>query len=166
MFEIYDPMIDATENNTPSRTEVLWRMHADELLRFATVLVGPSDAPDIVTDAFLRSEKALVSGRVDNARAYLFRAVANHAHDLRRSRERRWARDLAAIGPASSSAPDSHVDVRRAVSGLSVQQRAVVYFAYWEDLAERDIADVMEISPGSVRRHLTRARHHLRKALS
>lgn len=166
MYEIDDPMIDAAERGAPSPTEVLWRSHADELLRFATVLVGPSDAPDVVTDAFMRSETVLGSGTITNPRAYLFRAVTNHAHDLRRSRERRWKRDLAAIGPASSAAPDSHVDVRRAVSGLSVQQRAVIYLAYWEDLPERGIADVLDISPGSVRRHLTRARRHLRKALS
>lgn len=158
MFEIDDPMT--------TEVDVLWRTHADELLRFATVLVGPHDAPDIVTDSFLRSSAALVSGHVDNPRAYLFRAVSNRTHDLRRSRERRWARDLAAIGPASTAAHDTFIDVRRAVADLSVQQRAVVYFAYWEDLTERDIADVLQISPGTVRRHLTRARHHLRKALS
>jgi RNA polymerase sigma factor (sigma-70 family) len=158
MFEIDDPMT--------TEVDLLWRTHADELLRFATVLVGPNDAPDIVTDCFLRSSAALLSGQVDNPRAYLFRAVSNRTHDLRRSRERRWARDLAAIGPASTAAYDSFIDVRRAVADLSVQQRAVVYFAYWEDLTERDIADVLQISPGTVRRHLTRARHHLRKGLS
>ena len=31
----------------------LWRTHADELLRFATVLAGPHDAYDIVADAML-----------------------------------------------------------------------------------------------------------------
>ena len=83
----------------------------------------------------------------------------------RRSRERRWARDLAAIGPASTAAPDTFIDVRRAVAGLSVQQRAAVYFAYWEDLPERSIADLLQVAPGTVRRHLVRARSNLRKAL-
>ncbi|MEN9506131.1 MAG: hypothetical protein RI958_2057 [Actinomycetota bacterium] len=158
MFEIDDPMT--------AEVDALWREHADELLRFATVLVGPSDAPDIVADSFLRSADTILSGQVDNPRAYLYRAVTNRARDLRRSRERRWARDLAAIGPANMAAHDSFIDVRRAVAELSVQQRAVVYFAYWEDLPERAIADVLQIAPGSVRRHLVRARHHLRKALS
>ncbi len=158
MFEIDDPMT--------TEVDALWREHVDELLRFATVLVGPSDAPDIVTDSFLRSAASILSGEVDNSRAYLYRAVTNRTHDLRRSRERRWARDLAAIGPPSTTAHDSFVDVRRAVAKLSVQQRAVVYFAYWEDLPERAISEVLQIAPGSVRRHLSRARHHLRKALS
>lgn len=145
--------------------EELWRDYADELLRFATVLVGPTDAQDVVVDAIMRAASAMARDGVTNRRAYVFRAVTNHAHDLRRARERRWKRDLAAVGPADAHAPDSFVDVRRAVSRLSVSQRAVVYLVYWEDAAERDIADMLQVSPGTVRRHLTRARAHLRKAL-
>lgn len=146
-------------------TEVLWRQYADELLRFATVLVGPFDASDIVVDAFLRCAPALAETEVDNPRAYLFRAVNNRALDLRRARHRRWARDLTAILPATSAGPDPLVDVRRAVAALSVAQRAVVYLVYWEDQTERSAAETLQISPGTVRRHLTRARTHLRKAL-
>jgi DNA-directed RNA polymerase specialized sigma24 family protein len=40
-----------------------------------------------------------------------------------------------------------------------------VYFAYWDDLPERAIADLLQVSPGTVRRHLVRARLNLRKAL-
>lgn len=146
-------------------TEVLWRQYADELLRFATVLVGPFDASDIVVDAFLRCAAASAATEVENQRAYLFRAVNNRALDLRRARQRRWARDLAAILPATSTTPDPLVDVRRAVAALSVAQRAVVYLVYWEDQTERSAAETLQISPGTVRRHLTRARTHLRKAL-
>ena len=146
-------------------TELLWRQHADELLRFATVLVGPSDASDIVTDAFLRCAPGLVAPAVDNQRAYLYRAVSNRAHDLRRTRRRRWSRDLAAILPATTGGPDPLVDVRRAVSALSIAQRAVVYLIYWEDRTEAAAAEILQVSPGTVRRHLTRARTHLRKAL-
>ena len=143
----------------------LWREHAADLLRFATVLVGPADAQDIAVEAFLRACAAAGSATVTNPRGYLMRAVANRANDLRRSRERQWRRDLSAIGPASTAAPDTFVDVRRAVSSLSLAQRTVVYFAYWEDLSERDIAALLQVSPGTVRRHLVRARLHLRKAL-
>lgn len=143
----------------------LWRAHATDLLRFATVLVGSVDAHDITVEAFLRAAPVVDGETVTNPRAYLMRAVANHANDLRRSRERRWRRDLAAIGPASTLGPDTFLDVRRAVSSLSLAQRTVIYFVYWEDLSERDIATLLHIAPGTVRRHLVRARTHLRKAL-
>jgi len=133
-------MFEIDDTTATSSADELWRSHADELLRFATVLVGPTDAHDIVVEAFLKGSDSIDASGVTNQRAYLFRAVMNQAHDLRRARERRWARDLAAIGPASTAAPDTFIDVRRAVAGLTVQQRAVVYFAYWEDLPERSIA--------------------------
>ncbi|MFZ1490949.1 MAG: sigma-70 family RNA polymerase sigma factor [Ilumatobacteraceae bacterium] len=158
-------MLEIDEPTTAPTMDELWRAHAAELVRFATVLVGPADAHDIVVEAFLRSYGAVTTGRVTRPRAYLFRAVANHANDLRRTRSRRWARDLSAVGPAATAGPDTFLDVRRAVAGLSVQQRAVVYFAYWEDMPEREIATVLGVSPGTVRRHLVRARLNLRKAL-
>jgi len=135
------------------------------LLRFATVLVGPTDAHDIVVEAFLKSSESMASAGVTNQRTYLFRAVVNHAHDLRRSRERRWRRDLSAVGLTLTAGPDTFLDVRRAVSSLSLAQRTVIYFVYWEDLSERDIAALLQVAPGTVRRHLVRARIHLRKAL-
>ena len=34
--------------------EAAYRRHSDELIRYATVLVGPDDASDVVTDAMVR----------------------------------------------------------------------------------------------------------------
>jgi RNA polymerase sigma factor (sigma-70 family) len=141
-----------------------WRQYGADLLRLATVLVGPHDAHDVAVEAYLRAA-ATPDREVGNRRAYMMRAVVNRAHDLRRSRERRWRRDLAAIGPGSTDSPDTFIDVRNAVASLSLAQRTVVYFIYWEDLSERDVATMLEVSPGTVRRHLVRARVHLRKAL-
>ena len=134
-------------------------------MRFATVLVGPGDAHDIAVEAFLRAGTIAAGDTVTNPRAYLMRAVANHANDLRRSHARRWRRDLSAVGPTSTTGPDTFLDVRRAVSSLSLVQRTVIYFVYWEDLSERDTATLLQVAPGTVRRHLVRARINLRKAL-
>lgn len=155
--------MDAVATRSPDE---LWRDHADELLRFATVLVGPDDADDVVADAFLGAADRATSPLVANPRAYLYRAVANRAHDEHRRRHRQWRRDLAAVGPASLDLPDDFGDVRRAVATLSLSQRAVVYLAYWEDLPERAIAELLELSPGTVHRTLDRARQTLRKALA
>ncbi len=115
----------------PETAEVTWIRHGAELTRFATLLVGPHDAPDVVAAAFQRT---MTAGAIDNVRAYLFRAVANAAHDQRRSDRRRQARDLHAVLPAALRAHESQADVRRAIAALSVQQCTVVYFTYWEDL--------------------------------
>lgn len=143
----------------------MWLTHATELTRYASLLVGPHDAPDIVANAFMRASRHIDDGTVDQPRAYLFRAVTNEAHDQRRRQANRWRRDLLAVATANVGGPETQVDVRRAVAALSVRQRAVVYLAYWEDMSERSIAETLDLSLGSVRRHLIRARAHLRKAL-
>ena len=155
--------IDRTDRT--SLYERLWRHHAIELVRFGTLLVGPTDAHDIVSSAFLRVSRQLAGDAIIEPRAYLFRAVANEAHDLQRRNVRRWQRDLRAVAATTAPALDSHLDVRRAVAELSLRQRSIVYLAYWEDMTERQIADFLDLSPSSVQRHLTRARAHLRKAL-
>jgi RNA polymerase sigma factor (sigma-70 family) len=55
--------------------------------------------------------------------------------------------------------------VREAVGKLSVRQRAVIVLTYWADLDPPTVAERLGISEGSVRRHLARARAHLREVL-
>jgi len=154
-----------TDTNPGGAVAALWEEHREKLVRFAGALVGPDDAHDLASEVFFDVVGDLIDGRVDHPTAFLYRAASNRAHKLRRSRERRWQRNLHAVSHRVVEAPDSFVDVRHAVALLSVAQRAVVFLVYWEDRTERDTADILQISPGTVRRHLVRARIHLRKAL-
>lgn len=146
------------------RRAALWQEHSAELLRYATTLVGATDAADLVATAFERVTR--VDRLVADYRRYLVRAVTHAAFDQARSRRRRQARELKATAVALIPAHDSELDVRRAVAELSVQQRAVVYLTYWEDLDSSQIAALLEISTASVRTHLVRARSRLRKVLA
>lgn len=146
----------------------VYEAHAAELVRFATLLVGRDDAPDVVSSMFSRTISASGWDRVTNQRAYLFRAVANEALNLSRGRtrrERREARVHRMRDFTSLPASDTPLEVRRAVAELSDRQRAVVFLVYWADLSEADIASALGISTGSVRRHLARAKAHLRRTL-
>ena len=145
--------------------DAAWRAHSSDLIRYATLLVGPIDAADIVSVAFMRVAASPV--KIRKPRAYLMRAVSNAAIDQYRSRQRQQVRDLhAVIATTTIHGREADVDVRRAIAALSVQQRVVVYFTYWEDLDTNQIAELLGITPASVRRHLARARFRLRKVLS
>jgi RNA polymerase sigma factor (sigma-70 family) len=143
----------------------LFRKHADELLAFATGLVGPSDAADIVSAAFV----AALSGRnwemVDNRRAYLYRCVQNEARRLYRSRSRRAVRERRAAAPHSVEDRDPRPDVVAAVRNLSFRQKGVVFLTYWTGMTPPEVAAALGIGEGSVRRHLARARARLREVL-
>jgi hypothetical protein len=64
-----------------TKAEVFAR-HGIELTRFATSLVGPTDAQDVVSDALVRAMWSDGWGDVGNQRAYLYRAVVSQARML------------------------------------------------------------------------------------
>jgi len=145
--------------------EELYRKHAEELTRFATGLVGPSHAADVVSEAVLRCLDSVRWPEVVEKRAYLYRCVYNEAARFHRSAVRRRSREEKAALVAWVESPEIRPEVLSAVSRLSVRQRAVIVLTYWDDLDPSSIASLLEISDGSVRRHLARGRSRLKEVL-
>lgn len=147
--------------------EELWTKWGADLLRYATALVGPDDASDAVAGVMLEAVTMFEPGseRERLGRPYVYRMLLNRVRMDYRSRTRRERREWKAIG-----LPD-HVElladpmVVSAVARLSVMQRAVVFLTYWEDLSPAAVALQLDVSEGTVKRHLARARNHLRKVL-
>jgi RNA polymerase sigma factor (sigma-70 family) len=143
-----------------------YREHAPDLVRYATVLVGPDDAADVVSEAVTATVGRNSLQGVDDIRAYWFRAVSNTAASWHRSRFRRTSRERrAASAPVALDTDPSPEAARRLLAGLSVQQRAVVYLTYWHDWTPARIADALGVSDGAVRKQLARSRAHLREVL-
>jgi len=134
-------------------------------VRFATGLVGPFDASDIVTESCLRAFRSSGWGDVANHRAYLYRTVLNEARSQHRSTLRRRIREMRTASSEISVPVEVDVDVLSAVNKLSVQQRASVVLTYWEDLTPAEVASRLGIAEGSVKRHLARARARLKELL-
>jgi RNA polymerase sigma factor (sigma-70 family) len=158
--------------------------HRGDLVRFATALVGPSHAEDLLSNTLTA---LLESGRwaqADDMRAYAMRAVALQAASWHRGTSRRVAREQRAARLDSGNIPAPAFDNRafdnRAfnntafddpelwalVLALPVRQRAVLYLTYWEDQTVGSVAGTLGLSDGAVRRHLARARATLRRKLS
>lgn len=145
--------------------EQVYRSYAPELTKYATGLVGPFDAPDVVTDACLKAFNSKRWQEVANPRAYLYRAVLSVANDHHRSTLSRRLRELKAAGPEALEPEQVDVDVLKAVERLSIQQRSAVLLTYWADLSVDEVAERMGVSAGSVKRHLARARKRLEEWL-
>jgi RNA polymerase sigma-70 factor (ECF subfamily) len=146
--------------------EQVYRSYAVELTRYATGLVGPFDAADVVTDACLKAFSSRTWPEVSNRRAYLYRTVLSVATDHHRSTLSRRLREMKTASPETAPHQDVDFDVLQAVERLSVQQRAAVLLTYWADLPVEAVADRMGISTGAVKRHLARARKHLEEWLT
>ncbi len=138
----------------------VYEKHRDELTRFARVLVGRDDAPDVVSNVVTR---VLASGRslagLREPRSYLMKAVLNESRSVIRKRR------------VSSAAIQPHYDrlvdyrIGEAVAGLPPRQRAVTFLAYWGEMTSSEIAELLGMRPGTVRRYLHLAREKLRGVL-
>ena len=141
---------------------------SDDLVRYASALVGPSDAPDLVADMFVsllrRGDETWSTVR--EPRAYLFRSTTNAARMHVRGRLRRHGREVAWSSGVPAGELTSDPLVGAALNGLSVRQRAAVFLTYWEDLSVDEVARRMGISEGAVKRHLARGRSGLREVLT
>lgn len=133
------------------------------LLRFATTLVGPDDAADVVSAVVVRSIAKRPLSDLREPRAYLMRAVLNEARNPYRSRKRGLAALLRL--PNSSAVEDGermlYPEVTELVLSLPLRQRAVVYLVYWVGCSPSEAAEILGLRPATARRYLKLARDRL-----
>jgi RNA polymerase sigma factor (sigma-70 family) len=153
------------EDREGDRAEAAYRRAAPALIRFATALVGPSDASDVVSSAVLHCLSSPAWAEAGHVDAYLYRAVLNEARATHRSALRRVAREAKAAPPGTASDVERDLDVWAAIGHLSLRQRAVTMLTYVDDLTVEQVAARLGVSDGAVRRHLARARARLRRLL-
>ncbi len=140
--------------------ETIYRELKGDLIRYATVLVGPSDAEDVLSTVIARVYR---SGRtlsdLEAPRPYLMKSVFHEAMDRKRQR-----RMLPLVDQAVEPA-DARPDVFDAVVGLPIQQRAAIYLSYWVGMTSDEAARYMGCRPATVRRYLHLAKRKLEGVL-
>jgi RNA polymerase sigma-70 factor (ECF subfamily) len=131
------------------------------------VIGKPSDADDLVQEAFCRLLQADVGGLGDEElRRYVFRIGSNLLTDRwrRATHEASWLDRL-------RGAIESHVDpeyddsVSREFAALKPRERALLWLAYVEGESHEEIATALGLSRGSIKVLLSRARGRLRDQL-
>jgi RNA polymerase sigma-70 factor (sigma-E family) len=143
------------------------RARQPALLRTAYLMTGdPHTAEDVVATAlaklYLAWDKVRERESID---AYVRRIIANETTSLWRRpwRRREVVADVLPDRGRSDTYDDGRADlVWRAVSALPPRQRAVVVLRYYEELSEAEIADMLGISPGTVKSQASRALASLR----
>ncbi len=144
--------------------ESIYRGLRDELVRYASALVGPDDGPDLLSTVVARTLSRRSLADLADPRMYLFRAISNEASSVRRTRARRQVVRLNAID-APSYMMDPVDEVLEIVWELPVRQRAATYLVYWLEFTPTEAAEAMGCRPGTVRRYLHLARTRLKEAL-
>ena len=178
------------------RTEAyaeLVRKHADAVFNTCWRVCGNlEDARDLTQEAFLRAFEGIGQFRRRSAfKTWIFRVAVNLA--LSHRRKKRGRQMLSLDQPATGSAAtgtqaerlaqriaderqiEPHAEVSgaelqgkvlRALQGLEEDQRAVVVLRDIEGFDYQQIAEILEVPPGTVKSRLHRARMALREALA
>lgn len=174
-----DELIQSALAGNSSAFEVLVARYQDRLYTAMISVVGSTDeAEDVVQESFIQAYLKLDTFQ-QNSRffTWLYRIAFNFA--LARRRRRRGhlsleeSREASGTEPsAKSEAPDSRMTrsedvalVHLALAQLSEDHRSILVLREMEDLAYEDIADVLQISIGTVRSRLNRARFALKLQL-
>jgi DNA-directed RNA polymerase specialized sigma24 family protein len=119
-------------------------------------------AEDIAQDAF--REVLERWDLIERPLGYLWRAVTNGARSWGR-RERRPRPPLVPVGHADAIDGDV-LAVRSALAGLPEGQRQALVLRHYLGLREREISEAMGCPIGTVRSHLRRGLHTMRKAMT
>jgi RNA polymerase sigma-70 factor (ECF subfamily) len=176
--------IRACQSGDLSGLEGLYERYHRQLYAYLfAMLRSPHAAEDVTQDIFVKLHGNIGSYRFQSPfHHWLFRLARNQAIDhLRREKVRRVtsldaepiegvplkervaAKGQDAAGDALSA--ERAEAVRAAVKGLPPSFREVVVLREWEDLAYEEIAERLDLSVGTVKSRLFRARGLLEKKL-
>lgn len=146
-----------------------------QVYRLALRMCGESAADDVTQEAFLAAWRALPDFRGDcRFSTWLYRLTTNAGIDwLRREKRYRSTDDVTELElPDDAPSPQEQAEqsetqsaVRRALSRLSEEHRRVLLLRYMQELDYAEIAAALEISEGTVKSRISRAKAQLRELL-
>jgi len=154
----------------------LVRPHERIAYRVAAAITGWNvDAQEAVQNAHVKAYRSLRSFRAGAAfRPWLLRIVINEAHNVRRAERRHEGLGVRAASqhqtPAAGAdeavfAREEVATVLRALAQLSDADRLVVVLRYFAELPDDQAAALADVSTGTYRVRLVRARRRLQALL-
>jgi RNA polymerase sigma factor (sigma-70 family) len=163
----------APAGDGPPAINELYHARRLSLIRLAVLMVDDlPTAEDIVQDVFAALYRRhgadldtiadphayVTTGVLNAARSVLRRRRSARAYVLPRARNVPAAEDEALLGEGDR-------EVLAALGRLTIRQRQVIVLRYWSELSEREIADTLNVSTGTVKSTANRALTLLRGLL-
>jgi RNA polymerase sigma-70 factor (ECF subfamily) len=173
-----DELIRRARQADPAAWETLVGRHQEHIFRLAYLtLRDAAEAEDMAQETFLRAFLSLDSFELGRPlRPWLTRIAVN----LSRNRRRSLGRYLNHLRRAFAAEPDhervaaleSNLQARRqaaalrqAVQGLSRHKQEVLYLRFFLAMPEADMAEALDVPPGTVKSRLHRALADLRQVV-
>jgi RNA polymerase sigma-70 factor, ECF subfamily len=173
--------IKKNTNGYPTAFEDIVLAYQDKIYNLCRYMLGNAhDAEDAAQDAFLKAYQALPKFRPEaSLYTWLYRIATNTCIDYKRkpvfeslfgtSEEgERLVHDRASDAPSPEKLYQSkQIDqaLQEGIGKLSPKLRAIIILKEIEELSYEEIADTLEISVGTVKSRIARAREELQKTM-
>jgi RNA polymerase sigma-70 factor (sigma-E family) len=163
--------VDERPTTETDKLGELYVRYADGAVRLAYLMTGDlSLSEDLVQDAFVRLAGRLVHLRDPGAfEAYLRKSVVNlsRSHFRRKRVERAYLANAGTVAvPRDDAWTGPSIEDRdvlwAALQRLSSRQRVAIVLRFYEDLPEREIADILRCRPGTVKSLVSRGLETMR----
>ena len=154
--------------------------YQNQVVNLATRMLGSrAQAEDVAQDTFVSAYRSLARFRGGNLRSWLMRIAANGSRDILRRRRRRPESSLEeylespSFQPVSDEvSPDEaaqrselNSELQRAILTLSIDQRTTLVLVDVQGLSYAEAAEALDVSVGTVKSRLSRARSRVRDEL-
>ena len=168
-------LVDLARGGDAAAFAELVTRHQVLATRVARVAAPSADLDDVVQEAFVKAWLALPRFRPGATfRPWLCAIVANEARNRARSAGRREALALrsATPGPSPVDPADAALDretgetLVAAMNRLSAADRLVIAYRWLFELSEAEMAEALDVAPGTVKSRLSRAMTRLRTILA
>ncbi|MGB1253936.1 MAG: RNA polymerase sigma factor [Candidatus Promineifilaceae bacterium] len=175
-------LIDSAKRGNVQAFNTLVLHYQDAAYNFALRMMGdPASAADATQQAFISAYKALNRFEHGNFKGWLFRIVNNKCLDALRSQKRRpepsidqiteenespsFLRDKGASPEDQMASSQTFDAIQSCLLGLPEGQRSVVVLYDVEGYDYQQIAHILEVSLGTVKSRINRARRKLQDCL-
>lgn len=177
MVNVSDVMIGAWEQDGAAverEFDRLFRAHYQTVYRTAYGVLGNgSDAEDVAQTVFLRVLRAMPARQLaKNPVGYLYRAAVNESLNAIRARKRQVLTaepERFEVPPVVNAAVESPADLHRrlyeAIAELGRADAEVVILRYVHNRSDREIAQLLGTTRGTIAVRLYRTRARLRKLM-
>ncbi len=158
-----------TEDEREQRLRHLMEVYGDGLKRLCCVYLRDMGlAEDAVQETFIKAYDhidELLSGKIENTKAWLMRIAVNTCKDTLRSS---WMRhidnrqEIEALPLSMASCAEERLALTQAIMALAPKHREIVLLYYYQDMSLRACAQVLGISAPTATRRLQQAQKKLR----
>ncbi len=168
-------LVERVRRGDPAAFDALVTRYMRRAFAVAYRLLGNrEDAEDLVQETFMAVLQKI--DRFERGRPFspwFFRILVNRGLNARKARAVRATDEIPDHAATAGASPERHAErtelqarLRRAMEALPERQRVIVQLFELEGFGGPEIAEILEISDGTVRWHLHEARKALRQALA